>query len=458
MPDEITTKYPADWSRFTSTEKRQWRFSGWRRSVEQAAYSSPEAKTASTARLERLITAYNVEEPDRVPISGAVGMLPLLEAGLDYRTSIYHPEKAAAAIRKFNREHAEELDCLASWAFVGIAAPALDILDIKMYAYPGRGMPTDALGFQFVEGEYMLEGEYDALIRDPSDFWLRTYLPRVFGAFKPLARLSPLTDIVEINSMQLWALARSDVQDTLQRLLDAGKELGRFQELGAIEQTEAQLHGFPPAPRAFFAKAPFDTIGDTLRGTRQVIMDMFRQPDKLLRALDVVADLTVRSILDSPSVAESVVVRFPLHKGADGWMSEEQFLRFYWPTLRRVVQALVEEGLLVSLFAEGSFDSRLELVNEFPKGAITWQFDRTDMAKAKRLLGGRCSIEGNIPSSLLVAGSPADMMEACRGLIETCAPGGGYILGPGAIPEHPKLENLKAMAQAAREYGKYLSA
>jgi hypothetical protein len=454
MP-EITTQYPPDWSQLNCAQKRQWRFAGWRRAVEQTPYSNPDAKASAIARAERLIAAYNLEEPDRVPLSGAVGMLPLLAAGLDYRTSVYHPEKAVVAIREFNREHAAELDCLASWGFVGIAAPALDILDIKMYAYPGRGMPADALGFQFVEGEYMLENEYDAFIRDPSDFWLRTYLPRVFGSFEPLARLSPLTDIVEINSMQLWALARPDVQDMLQRLLDAGKELMRFRELGAIERTEAQVHGFPPAPGAFFAKAPFDTIGDTLRGTRQVIMDMFRQPDKLLRALDVVADLTIRSILDSPNVAGSLVVRFPLHKGADGWMSEEQFLRFYWPTLRRVVDALVEEGLLVSLFAEGSYDSRLEFVNEFPKGAITWQFDRTDMSKAKRLLGDTCSIEGNIPSSLLVAGSPADMTEACRGLIETCAPGGGYILGPGAIPENPKLENLKAMAQAARDYGAY---
>jgi uroporphyrinogen-III decarboxylase len=45
--------------------------------------------------------------------------------------------------------------------------------------------------------------------------------------------------------------------------------------------------------------------------------------------------------------------------------------------------------------------------------------------------------------------------EYCRKLIETCAPGGGYILGPGAFPEFPKLENLKAMLAAAREYGVY---
>ncbi len=52
-------------------------------------------------------------------------------------------------------------------------------------------------------------------------------------------------------------------------------------------------------------------------------------------------------------------------------------------------------------------------------------------------------------------GSPEEVKAESRRLIEICAPGGGYILGPGAIPESPKLENLRAMAEAAREYGVY---
>jgi len=146
---------------------------------------------------------------------------------------------------------------------------------------------------------------------------------------------------------------------------------------------------------------------------------------------------------------------FPLHKGADGWMSEKQFLTFYWPQLKRVIEALVGEGIQVSLFAEGSYNTRLDLVNEFPRGAVHWMFDRTDMAKAKRALGADCSIQGNVPSSLLVMASPEEIKAESRRLIEICAPGGGYILGPGAIPESPKLENLKAMVDAARECGGY---
>ena len=35
------------------------------------------------------------------------------------------------------------------------------------------------------------------------------------------------------------------------------------------------------------------------------------------------------------------------------------------------------------------------------------------------------------------------------------APGGGFLLGFGALAEFPKVENLKAMVDAAREYGVY---
>ena len=35
-----------------------------------------------------------------------------------------------------------------------------------------------------------------------------------------------------------------------------------------------------------FSKAPYDIIGDTLRGTRGIMLDKFRQPEKLLEAME----------------------------------------------------------------------------------------------------------------------------------------------------------------------------
>jgi uroporphyrinogen-III decarboxylase len=117
--------------------------------------------------------------------------------------------------------------------------------------------------------------------------------------------------------------------------------------------------------------------------------------------------------------------------------------------------ACINEGLHPTLFVEGAYNTRLECFLELPKGSVHLWFDQTDIFRAKKLLGDRCSIQGNVPSSLMVTGSPKDVKEHCRKLIEVCGVGGGYILSCGASIENPKLENLVAMVEAAKEYGVY---
>jgi uroporphyrinogen-III decarboxylase len=136
-------------------------------------------------------------------------------------------------------------------------------------------------------------------------------------------------------------------------------------------------------------------------------------------------------------------------------MSTEQFKTFYWPSLKKMVMALYEEGIMCELFAEGSYNSRLELVNDLPRGEVMWHLDRTDMARAKEILGNDTCLTGNVPTSLLATGTPADVKEYCRKLIETCAKGGGFILNGGASVNEGNPDNLRAMVEAAREYGVY---
>ena len=89
------------------------------------------------------------------------------------------------------------------------------------------------------------------------------------------------------------------------------------------------------------------------------------------------------------------------------------------------------------------------------KGVVGWLFDKTDMAKAKKILGKTCCISGNVPSSLMVTGGPKEVKEYCRKLIEVCAPGGGFVLAGGAWVSQGNPDNLHAMMEAAKEYGRY---
>jgi uroporphyrinogen-III decarboxylase len=440
------------WEQLSPEEKREQRFQKWL-NPQGAAFVSPEAETAYKQRVERLIDAYSIRKPDRVPVIVRTGSIPAYQYGLNYKTVSYDYEKAAEVFSRFNEEHAADLD---GYAVPYAIAPGrvLDILDYKLYNWPGHGLPDDARGYQYVEEEYMKADEYDAFLKDPSDFWLRTYLPRVFGALDPFRTIKPLTHIIELPMTDFSVLARPDVQAAFQALIDAGKEYGRYSKM-AVEFARKMLSSGYAATMGGYCKAPFDTLGDTLRGTKAVLMDMYRRPDKVLEAVDRITDLTISTTISSFNASICPVITFPLHKGADGWMKQKQFETFYWPSLKKVVNALINEGFMVQLFAEGSYNSRLDSVNDFPKGSIIWWFDQTDISKAKGILGDTCCICGNLPSSLLVTGSPQQVKEACKNLIETAGKGGGYILSPGAMADEAKLENLKAMVEAANDYGIY---
>jgi uroporphyrinogen-III decarboxylase len=145
----------------------------------------------------------------------------------------------------------------------------------------------------------------------------------------------------------------------------------------------------------------------------------------------------------------------PLHKGPGGFMSGKQFEKFYWPTLKKVMMAYINEGLVPMPFAEGDYEPRLDIISDMPKASVIWLFEVMDMAKAKKTVGAHACISGNLPVSILCTGTPDDVKKASRKLIETCAPGGGYILAAAAQIEKGNPDNLRAMMEAAKEYGVY---
>jgi uroporphyrinogen-III decarboxylase len=71
------------------------------------------------------------------------------------------------------------------------------------------------------------------------------------------------------------------------------------------------------------------------------------------------------------------------------------------------------------------------------------------------MLGEGIAIRGGVPASLLVAGTPEDVKEHCRRLVETAAVGGGFIMDASSGLDDAKPENVRAMFEATREYGRY---
>ena len=415
-------------------------------------FQSSEAEAAYKASINRFKDAIQLKEPDRVPVTIFPGWYPVLYSGMTPQEAMYDYERCAAAFKKFVLDFEPDVQ----WSGV-MPGPGkfFEILDYKLYAWPGHGVKSNS-GYQCLEGEYMQPQEYDLLITDPSFFFTNFYLPRVFGALEGFTMLPPPTGILEIYGVALNFIPYGlpPVQNTFKALFEAGAEaLKWITVMGGVDGELAAL-GFPNILGGF-TKAPFDTIGDTLRGTKGIIMVMYRQPDKLLQALDAITPIMINMGLGAAQQTGNPLIFMPLHKGADGFMSDEQFKTFYWPTLREVIVGLIEGGCIPFVAAEGGYNTRLEVIKDLPRGKTLWMFDKTDMDKAKKVVGDTICLWGNMPSSLLQLGSPQEVRDYAKRLVDTAGKGGGFIMANGSFFDHAKPENIKAMVEFTKEYGVY---
>ena len=438
-----------EWVELTPEEKREERFKRWL-SPPNVKFSSPEAEKAYKTRATRVMKTLKLEIPDRVPVMIPGISFPVYNAGITLQTAMYDYEEQKRAWQKFLHDFDQDLAEGAGLAFSG---RVYDILGYKLYKWPGHGLPADARLPQFVEGEYMKADEYDAFIKDPLDFSLRYFLPRAWGAFAPFENMSR-PSLMGMPFQFLTMCNMPEFQVMFRTIREASEEFAKWQEV-VIECGKAALEaGFPPF-QGGMSLAPFDTFADILRGTRGIVMDMYRQPDKLLEALEVVTPLSVESAVSSANDTGCPMIFIPLHKGDDGFMSGKQFEKFYWPSFRKLLLGLINEGCLPAMVVDGSYNNRLEIIRDLPRASVLWIFEQTDIFKAKEILGDTASIGGNVTAAQLYTSTPQAIKEYCRKLIEVCGKGGGYILTLGSSVDKCNPENLQAMIEAAKEYGVY---
>jgi hypothetical protein len=442
-----------NWDKMTWQERREERFRYWL-SPPDVKFENEQAEQLYKQRVNRFIKAIKIEEPDRVPVLLPTGNFPAYWAGANYRTIMYDYETTRRIWVQYMEEFVD-MDTFIGPDFVpsGRIAEALDMKNQKL---PGLGLPENSSIHQFVEGEYMKADEYDFYMSDPSDYIVRVNTPRISGLFESFSKLPPLYRIQPMTWVAI--LADPDVRKIFQVLMSLADEYQQHEQANSELSNYIKSRGYPSMGLGSLGPmvmAPFDHFADTLRGTHGIVMDMYRQPEKLLEAMDHWLDMNINASLKNYPITASPVCMMPLHKGDDTFMSDKQFETFYWPTLRRLFMAMIEEGLVPMPFAEGRYNSRLKQICDTPKSSVVWYFDQTDMAEAKRILGNTSCIIGNVPSSVIRTGTPQAVKEYCRQLIETCAPGGGYILTAGSTIDVCKIENLQAMMEAAKEYGVY---
>jgi hypothetical protein len=326
-------------------------------------------------------------------------------------------------------------------------------MGFRMLEWPGHGVDEDS-SYQYIDREYMTADEYDDFLLDPTGFFLRKYLPRVAEAFEGFADFpdypaSPYLGVVHSTP----AFATPGLAQSFERLAATGGEINAVFDSALPLVAEMMELGFPSVFDSY-SLAPYDYIADYMRGSRGAMLDMFRHEEKMIAAIDKARALVVRGTIERGLALSTNTVFIAVHWGLDGFMSSEQFEKFYWPSLRDLMIALIDVGMTPLVLWEGVCDSRLEVIRDIPVGKAIYFFERTDPFKAKAVLGDTVCLRGFVPASLLTTGKPSEVEDYCKRLIDSCAPGGGLIVdGSIGIPDDARIENVFAMRDAVWNYG-----
>ena len=381
----------------------------------------------------------------------AFGYFPARYCGISHSAPYYDYDAWLSACKKTVLDFGADISTVQNF-FPG---SVLELVDPHVLQWPGQGGSL-MQSHQYLDGEYMRETEYAHLISDPGDFILRRYMPRMSGAMAGFSSMTPLpSGAMGYRGVLNLAetLVSREVAASLETLQKIGRELREWTPRMDAFQKEIEELGFPPFIGGV-ALAPYDVIADNLRGMRGTMMDLFKHPDELLQACDSILKVMLDHI-GMPVEGALNTISMPLHFGSEGFCSLKQFETYYWPTLRGLIVELAERGFTPLVMTEGDYSSRLGYLLEIPKGKAFVHFDTTDMFRAKDVLGGHLCISGNMPISLLATGTPEEVREQAKKLMDYCGRDGGFVMSTRSPVDDARPDNLKAMIDFTKEYGVY---
>jgi Uroporphyrinogen decarboxylase (URO-D) len=370
---------------------------------------------------DRLRAAIELKPVDRVPVA------PKLDTSFAARS---HGVKLADVVRSADRgrevleQTFADLGGCDGALQAGMNDLGLSVLGI-VTRLPGYHLGEDDM-WQFDEQEIMQVEDYDFIIQNG---WL-AYVEMAYGRLVEKGMPVP----VEKFGIRLGEAFAREMKD-----MDTWEAMG-----------VPTLFGFGPF-------IPLEGFRFT-RSFQALITDLFRRPEKFLAAADACLDEQIPlGIKNFKAVKENKkwgYLSFQIGQTTGSMLSPKQFIKFYWPHEKRLINALVESGITPWLHCDSNWTPFLEYFLELPKGKIVLDLDgMTDIFKAKQVLKDHMCISGDVPAALLKLGTPEEVNVYCRKLIDNIGDGGGFILSSGcSVPVDAKLENVKAMVDTGKSY------
>jgi hypothetical protein len=317
-------------------------------------------------RQKRIDDAIALREPDRVPITAPGQCYPILNAGHTVADAVYDFDKYSESVIKYAAQY--EPDAAAGCITIPGEGPALEIFRPKNLVWPGApdGRIDKNSIQQFIEYPVLREEDMGFFMEDHTGWLLRKGFPAVSGLLEPLADWEFTRYNLDYNFNALINMlstpASREMMQNIWKISDLQTEIRRkSMELNG----KLAGMGFPAliGGRVF---VPFDTFSDFYRGTLDTMMDMYENPEVIIRFIDRNLEYVLENITKQAQIAPGKWVFMPLHKGMDTFLTDEQYKNYYWKYLRKMILHIIDVGMVPYVYTEGPYNSRLKYLSDVP--------------------------------------------------------------------------------------------
>jgi len=195
-----------------------------------------------------------------------------------------------------------------------------------------------------------------------------------------------------------------------------------------------------------------------LLGIKQMSLAMRRNGDKIedfVRRWDAERiDPIVEKVKNGKGVNEKYCFDASLMMLAHNILNPKQFERFYWPSLKKLLDAYAGKGMSVRIFTEGSILRYADYFKDYPKGILSFHLEQDDPFEFREKLPN-VAIIGGMTTDLLSKGSVTDCLAYAKRLCDELGSEGGYIFSENKMLSFrgdAKAENLAAVCRFVRDY------
>ena len=254
-----------------------------------------------------------------------------------------------------------------------------------------------------------------------------------------------------IAQLETPALASLDEVDKA-KLVDVDKD-GRLPIiLEGLRMVKKELGDKVPVSGT--VTGPF-TIAAMVVGTEKLLIGMIKKPDKVKQLMEVITENNERYIARMLEMRVGVGFADPV--STTSLLRVKQYKEFSLPYFQHNVDFIKKNGGGCGLHICGGSRKLWETLNETGIGCFGLD-NIEDLEEAKEVLGPHMAIQGNVPPvDVIRLGTPQDVLRSSKECIRKAwdSPNGFTLTSGCQTPMDTPAENLQALMDAARIFGRY---